>query len=174
MTARMRALFPALAGMAALTAVALATPAASADVVPPSAVGPNTYFYAAVNPDRVSTGSVPTILVDCSNTIYPGEFGHPLAHQYVEAFRQLTPPANTAGYTGSAATQIDAFFNGAYGGGVITHQPVVITDFDVLVPIPTTLYVPCGVEGTVSFVPTPTSSTARSQSVRVDYFDVTG
>lgn len=168
MTARLRALVPALA---ALALAGLAAPAASADSIPPSPVGPNEYFTAYVNPDRAFPGSVPTIYVACPGAITPGETGHPMANQYLEAHRLFPPVASASvGFTGAAATQIDAIFSGEFTA--LPNPPVVITDFDLLVPIPTTLNLPCGGSGTVSFVPIPTSATARDYAVHVAYADI--
>ncbi len=168
MTARLRALVPTLA---ALALAGLAAPAASADPIQdPIPVGPDMYFTAAVNPQVASTGAVPVIKVICPGPIQPGETGHPLAGQYVEAYAVVPPTSSLAGYTGSAAHEIDALFSGATSTTV--NPPVVIKNFFVEVPIPTTLNLPCGGAGTVSFVPIPTSPTAKGYAVKVAYGNI--
>ena len=169
MTARLRALAGAVA---ALTLAGLAAPAASADVAPPpTPVGPDMYFTAAVNPGYAFPGGVPIIKVICPGPVVTGETGHPLSGQYIEAYRLLPPvTASGVGYTGSAADQIDALFTGPSAATV--NPPVVIKAFDVEVAIPTTLNLPCGGSGTVSFVPVPTSATARGVAVQVEYANI--
>jgi len=168
MTARLRALVPTLT---ALALAGLVAPAASADPIQdPIPVGPNMYFTAAVNPQVASTGTTPVIKVICPGPIQPGETGHPLDGQYVEAYAVLPPTTSIAGYTGSAAHEIDALFSGVTTANV--NPPVVIKNFFVEVPIPTTLNLPCGGTGTVSFVPIPTSPTARGFAVKVVYADI--
>lgn len=166
MTARMRALVPTLT---ALALAGLAAPTASADVAVP--VGPNQYFTAAVNPGVASSGTVPQIKVICPGPIVVGETGHPVSGQYVEAY-EIYPPitAQSPGFTGSAAHEIDALFSGP--SAAFVNPPVVINAYFVQVPIPTTLNLPCGGSGTVSFVPIPTSSTARGYAVAVQYVDI--
>lgn len=166
MTARTRTLVPVLA---ALVLAGLAAPAASADMVVP--VGPNQYFTGAVNPGVAGTTNVPQIKVVCPGPVYPGETGHPASGQYVEA-NEVYPPitSSTVGFTGSAATQIDALFSAP--NSAVVNPPVVIDAYAVLVAIPTTLNLPCGGSGTVSFVPIPTSSTARGYAVAVEYVDM--
>lgn len=171
MTARLRALTGAVA---ALALAALAAPAASADVAPPpTPVGPDTYFTAAVEPGYVFPGGVPIIKVICPGPVVVGQTGHPLAGQYIEAYRLLPPvTASAVGFTGSAADQIDALFTFTGPTAAAVNPPVVIKEFDVAVPIPTTLNLPCGGSGTVSFVPVPTSPTARGVAVPVEYANI--
>ncbi|HZU56390.1 MAG TPA: hypothetical protein VFA06_11025 [Actinocrinis sp.] len=168
MTARMRALIPTLA---ALALAGLAAPAASADPVQdPIPVGPNMYFTAAVNPQAAATGTAPVIKVICPGPYQPGQTGHPISGQYVEAYAVVPPTSSLVGYTGSAADQIDALFSGAVASTV--NPPVAIKNFFVEVPIPTTLNLPCGGTGTVSFVPIPTSPTAQGYAVKVYYANI--
>lgn len=168
MTARMRALVPTLT---ALALAGLAAPSASADPIQdPIPVGPNMYFTAAVNPQVASTGAAPVIKVICPGPYQPGQTGHPLAGQYVEAYAVVPPTSSIVGYTGSAAHEIDALFSGPIPS--TANPPVVINNFFVQVPIPTTLNLPCGGTGTVSFVPIPTSPTAKGYAVKVVYANI--
>jgi hypothetical protein len=168
MTARPRAV-PALVFAFALTA--LAAPAASATaVLDPGPVGPNQYFTATVNPGSASTGTTPVIVVACPGPV--GGTGHPIAGQSVEASLLLPPITSTAvGFTGSAAHEIDVLFSGS-AVTPATNPPIVISTYFVKVPIPTTLNLPCGGTGVVSFVPIPTSSTARGYAVKVEYANI--
>jgi hypothetical protein len=157
------------APLSAAAALALATaPLASADAI--AAVGPNQYFTAQVNGPASSTGSS-VIKVVCPGPVTPGELGHPVSGQTVEAFLVLPPVTvpNQLGFTGSAAHQIDVFFTPASSG---TAAPVVLTAYGVVAKIPTTLLLPCGGSGVVSFVPEPGSTTARSYQVPVVYENI--
>lgn len=169
MTARMRALIPTLT---ALALAGLVAPAASADpVLDPVPVGPHMYFNGIVNPGLNTSSAASIVKVFCAGPIQPGETGHPLAGQYLEAEAIALPTSfSNLGYTGSAADEIDAFFSGASSATV--NPPVVIKNFFVEVPIPTSLNLPCGGLGTVSFVPIPTSATARGVAVQVAYVDI--
>lgn len=170
MTARLRTLSTAVATLAF---AGLAAPAASAaPIQDPIAVGPKMYFTAAVNPDTPTTGTKPTIVVVCPGPAYLGQTGHPVSGQYVEAYAVPPPVTSTVvGFTGTAADQIDALFTGE-SVATTANPPVVITSFFVKVPIPTSLNLPCGGSGVVSFVPIPTSSTARGYAVDVQYANI--
>jgi hypothetical protein len=166
MTARLRALYPALA---ALAMAGFAAPAAHAqDPIP---VGPNMYFTATVNA-AASTAAEPVIKVVCPGPVTPGETGHPISGQFVEveAVVPPTPVPPQIGFTGSAAHQIDALFSGPAAASV--NPPIVLTSFFAPVAIPTTLNLPCGGSGVISFVPIPTSSTARGVAVDVLYENI--
>jgi hypothetical protein len=52
------------------------------------------------------------------------------------------------------------------------NPPIVLTSFFAPVPIPTTLNLPCGGSGVVSFVPIPTSPTARGVAVNVLFVNI--
>lgn len=170
MPARMRALYCTLAALGLAGAVA---PAAQA-VQDPIPVGPNYYFTATVNggPTPTST-AVPVIKVICPGPITPGETGHPLAGQTVQV-NALFPPYSVdltqLGFTGSAAHEIDAIFGGPAAAAV--NPPIVLKAFFVAYPIPTSLNLPCGGSGSVSFVPIPTSPTARGVAVNVLFANI--
>ena len=55
------------------------------------------------------------------------------------------------------------------GAGPSVGLPATIDGYDVKVPIPTTLQLPCSGPGTVAFVPSPTSATATSATVAITY-----
>lgn len=164
MPARMRALYCTLA---ALAVSAAAAPAAQA-VQDPIPVGPNYYFTATVNGGPTPTSAaIPVIKVVCPGPITPGETGHPIAGQTVEvdAVFPPTPVSSALGFTGSSAHEIDALFTSPAAASV--NPPIVLSNFFVAYPIPTTLNLPCGGSGVVSFVPIPTSPTARGVAVDV-------
>lgn len=172
MPARMRALYCTLA---ALGLAAAAAPAAQADQAAIIPVGPNYYFTATVNGGPSPTAAAePVIKVACPGPITPGETGHPLSGQTVEA-NAIFPPYSgdfsQLGFTGSAANEIDAIFTAPTAA--TANPPIVIKAFDLAYPIPTTLNLPCGGSGVVSFVPIPTSPTARGVAVNVLFGNVT-
>lgn len=170
MPARMRALYCTLAALGLAAAAAPAAQAAQA----PIPVGPNYYFTATVNGGPTPASSVePIIKVICPGPITPGETGHPLAGQSVEADAIFPPTSGDLtqlGFTGSAAHEIDAFVGTTSSAAV--NPPIVIKAFFVAYPIPTSLNVPCGGSGVVSFVPLPTSPTARGVAVNVLFGNV--
>lgn len=169
MTVRLRTIAPVLAAFAAAV---LAAPAASADAVQdPIPVGPNMYFTASINSNStVAPGAEPVIKVFCPGPITPNETGHPLAGQYVEVSAVGISSSSIPGYTGSAARAIDAIFS--FPSIATVNAPIVLENFFVPVEIPTSLNVPCGGSGVVSFVPIPTSQTARGVAVKVLFMDV--
>jgi hypothetical protein len=157
--------------LAALAASALAAPAAVADPVPDAVpIRPNTFFTATVNPNSAGTAAEPVIKVVCPGPVTPNETGHPVAGQSVEVQEVLPPGPATLGFTGSAGTSIDAHFSAP--SAATANPPIVLTAYFVPVQIPTSFNLPCGGEGTVSFVPNPTSPTARSVAVKVLFLNI--
>jgi len=166
----LRMLTPALG---ALALAAVAAPAAVADPVQdPIPIRPNTFFTGTVNGPASSTGAEPVIKVICPGPIRPGETGHPLAGQFVEAQEvAATPlPGNPPGFTGSLGTSIDVLFSTATSASV--NPPIVLTSYFAPVAIPTTLNLPCGGAGIASFVPIPTSPTARGYALNVLFANI--
>jgi hypothetical protein len=171
MTARLRALYATAAALALAAALA---PAAHADVIAP--VGPNEYFTATVNggPSPTATAE-PVIKVVCPGPATAGELGHPASGQTVQAnelFPPITSSASQVGFTGSAAKEIEAIISWpdvSPTSGIPTYSapPIQIFYFGLAYQIPTTLYLPCGGNGVVSFVPIPTSPTAQGVAVHV-------
>jgi hypothetical protein len=161
--ARHRLLLPAaIALMAATTPVA----AASGPVQDPIPVGPNMFFTALVN--GKSANAVVTVV--CPGPVTGTSTGHPISGQTLEVLTVLPPVTTTVGYTGSAAHSIDAIFSAPPSASV--NPPVVLTSFFAPVPIPTTLNLPCSGSGVVSFVPIPTSPTARGVAVTVTFVNI--
>jgi hypothetical protein len=163
MNGRLRALFPALA---ALALAAVAAPAASADAIQdPIPIGPNTFFTATVN----GASSQAVVKVVCPGPASPGQVGHPVSGQQVEAQAVVPPTWSVTGYTGSAANSIVASFSPpstSYSGAIV------LTSFFAPAKIPVTLLLPCYGSGSVTFTPRPTSSTARSYSVSVVFVNI--
>jgi hypothetical protein len=149
-------------GASALLAVAGTASAASAAVHDPVPVSPDVSFAGLVN----GQSSLATIEVACIVPAAAGATGHPLPGQTLEV---VPAPATSAagGYTGSLGTGIDAYVDlptSASAAGV-----VVFNSFYVQEPIPTGITVPCSGPGSVSFVPEPTSPTARTATVPVTF-----
>lgn len=161
--------FPlACAGALALAALAGPVAAAAQDPVP---VTPNSYFGAVINGQPVSSTTLPPLIkVICPGPITPGETGHPLEGQTVEV-DSLAGVADAApvGFTGSAGTQIDAGLTSPSGAAA---NLLVFKAYFAPAEIPTAWNVPCGGTGTFSFVPLPTSLTARTLNITVEFGDV--
>jgi hypothetical protein len=150
------------AAFAVTATVAAAGSAAAQDPLP---IGPNQYFNAQVNGKTANAA----ITVVCPGPVTSTSTGHPIAGQSVEVFLVLPPVTPGLGYTGSAAHDIDAYFGPLSSAA---NPPVVLTGYFVKFAIPTTLNLPCGGTGAVSFVPTPPSPTARNYVVSVTYLNI--
>ncbi len=137
--------------------------AAAAAVQDPLPVGPNQVFTGQVN----GVADNAPIRTDCLGPITPGETGHPIAGQYVEAVTAAASSADT-GYTGSAAQALQVTLT-APASSTLTTLIGTLNSFYVQLPIPTTLVVPCSGTGLVAFAPTPTSPAARAATVTVDF-----
>lgn len=162
MTRALRTLLPAVAAFAS---VALTGSAASAAAVTdPAPIGQNQLFIGLVNGKTADA----TVYVACPGPVTAGETGTAISGQYVEVEPEAAGSTSLFGYTGSAADSITAIF----GPSAVANQGVVIHDYFVQVPIPSTLKLPCSGSGVVSFDPTPTSATARSFTVTVTYVNI--
>ncbi|HEV2637618.1 MAG TPA: hypothetical protein VGX23_20870 [Actinocrinis sp.] len=157
--------YPALAALALAAALAPSAAFATTPVQDPLPIGPNQSFVGVVNGKAANA----VITMVCPGPITPGETGHPLAGQYVEV-ETVVPVAAADGFTGSSATHIDANF--ATPSAASVNPPVVFTSYFVKEAIPTTDVFPCSGSGAVTFVPLPTSTTARSFTVSVAFADV--
>jgi hypothetical protein len=156
------------AALAAFALIVASAPAASAAgvVQDPLPVGPDAYFIGLVN----GSSSEGSIALACLSPATPGETGHPLPGQTVEVETVLAV-ASVTGFTGSAAHSIDAIFTTP--SAAAANPPIVFTAFFVPEAIPTTDTFPCSGSGVVSFVPLPTSPTARGFAVPVAFGSVT-
>jgi hypothetical protein len=154
--------------VAALALVAAAVPSAALAATPvqdPVPVGPNETFIGLVN----GKSSDALITMVCLGPVTPGETGHPLGGQSVEV-ETVLPVASATGYTGSAGRQIDAEFDIPTAANI--NPPIVLNSYFVKEAIPTTDVFPCSGSGAVTFVPLPTSATARSFTVSVTFGDI--
>jgi hypothetical protein len=159
MNGKLRRLYSPLA--AAAIVVAAASPAAAGGVVDPVPITPNQAFNGLVNG---ATG-VSRIAVNCDGPTDVVPTGHPVAGQVFTAVQ--ADPTGTVpgtGFTGSAGTSLVVSVRPA---GISRTPPVTLRFFQANASIPTDLLVPCSGEGTVSFVPSLTSSTARAAVVKV-------
>lgn len=162
MSRRLRTLLPAAAAFASVAFTASGAFAAPAG--DPAPIGPNQFFIALVNGKTADA----VITVACPFPLTAGELGSPLPGQYVEVEPEASGAASPFGFTGSAANSIAAVF----APSSVVSESLVINDYFVQVPIPTTLKVPCSGSGVVSFDPAPDSATARAATVSVTYGDV--
>jgi hypothetical protein len=154
---------PLAAAAALLCAAPTGAAAAPADgVVDPAPIGPNQYFVGLVNDQSADA----TIAMACFGPVHAGQTGHPLADQTVKVLPVTAPTATArAGYTGAAGNVVGVGF----GLSASAASPVVLRTWAVAAKIPTTLVLPCYGTGTVTFVPAPTSATARPATVRVTF-----
>ena len=159
-TARRLAAATAVALGAALVPALAASAAAAQD---PVVITPNTYFDGLVNGKTADA----VITVVCPGPVGPASVGHPVAGQTAEV-RSILPPVTPTGYTGSAGRKIVAGFTSASTAA----QNIVFDAYYAPAAIPTTWLLPCGGTGTMTFVPEPTSPTARSYSVTVTFLDI--
>ena len=132
-----------------VTSLSLGTVSASAQPI-----GPNQPFGGVVN----GSSSLATVYVLCPG---PVNFGSPIPGQSLEVAM-----GDLGGFTGSAATQIVATFDQD------PSVPVTFTEYGVPQPILANLMLPCGGTGSVTFVPNPTSSTARPSIVFVTFINL--
>ena len=108
-----------------------------------------------------------TIAMACFGPVYPGETGHPMAGQTLEALSPLPPVAVGPihpGDTGSSANRVVAVLRGA--------TPAILarfTNYFQTKAIPTSAELPCAGTGVVRFVPKPTSATAKAAWVTVSF-----
>jgi hypothetical protein len=151
-----------LAAMGTVVGASLATaPLASADVTIP--IGPDQVFHGLVN----GVHDKAQITVACPGPIVPGQTGHPTAGQTISVAQGPTS-SGAGGYTGSAGTSVVAGFSTS------TSAPVFrFTTYNDPQPIPTTIFLPCSGSDTISFVPQPTSNTARTDQFTVTFVNIT-
>ncbi len=137
--------------------------------VPPGGhVRPGQVFGGLVNASTGSPAPV-TIAMGCFGPIRPGQTGHPFAGQTVEVFRPEVVQGHF-GFTGSAATAIGAFFGPPPPSATpVASSYVRLSHYGVAEAIPTSLTLPCGGAGQVTFVPLPMSPTSRTATVAVTF-----
>ncbi len=151
------------------SALFLSSTAAQAVVGPGNGpVAPHQFFGGLVNnSDGVGTPAV--IKMVCPGPLRPNEKGHPIEGQTIGVF-QPEAILRTFGNTGAKGKRIVAEFGPATSTAAANN--VVFTAYGSKA-LPTSLTLPCGGTGTVTFVPLPTSSTAKSTTVKVDFANIT-
>jgi hypothetical protein len=140
-----------------------AGPALAGGVPDPGAIAPNQFFMGLVNGQSVAA----RIKVTCDGPLNLPGVGHPVAGQTVEvvpaAPLPFPVPTTAVGFTGSAGTVIDV--------GVGVPNKVVpqlrLRLYHTTAQIPTDAVVPCDGAGVATFVPDPTSPTARTATVKI-------
>lgn len=166
MSVKIRGRYPALAALVLAAAVVPSTAFATGPIQDPIAIGPNMPFVGLVN--GVSSDAVITLA--CLGPITPGETGHPMAGQTVEV-ETVLPVTSVDGNTGSAGKSIDVYLGADTAANI--NPPIVFTSFFVKEPIPTTDVFPCSGSGVASFVPLPTSATARDYTMSIAFGNIT-
>jgi len=154
-----RKLVPWLLGTSVAALTVLTALPASADVLIP--IGPNQHFEGFVN------GKDDSAIITTGPCLFTpeGPIAHPTPNQHVQV--SLNPYSD--GFTGAAANAIDVNIPSV----TVFNPPITLRAYHLLALIPTTLDVPCGgPQRTVTFVPTPTSPTAVTESVSVTFVPV--
>jgi hypothetical protein len=145
---------------AALVPVVTAATAAAQD---PILITPNTSFEGLVNGKTADA----VVTVVCPGPVTPTSVGHPVSGQTAEVRSGLTPVV-PSGYTGGAGDEIVAGLDSPSASA----QVIVFKAFFAPAAIPTAWVVPCGGSGAMTFVPEPTSPTARSYTVPVTFVNI--
>ena len=130
---------------------------------PISKILPDQQFVGLINGTNNGTGQNVTVKMACFGPVRPGQTGHPFGGQPVEVAKAEV--IATFGYTGSLGTSIVANFPSTGA----TPQRLPFTDYGAPQNIPTTWFFPCYGSGTVVFSPQPTSPTAKSFTVTVNF-----
>lgn len=141
---------------------AIAVPATAQAV----AVGPDQFFVGQVF-GPITSSALNVIEVACAG---PAATGHPFPGQSVDVQLLLPPASATAGYTGHFGREIDA--NLIWSRATITVVTFIatLTSYDVKAAIPTSIEVPCGGSGVMSFTPSPDpDNSGRASNVNVTF-----
>jgi len=152
-----------LMAAAVVLAVVIALPVATAVAGTTTAgapIRPQQSFYGLVN----SSPTGAKIVVDCSPAVRPGETGPPASGQTI-AVRSPSPSTVPPGATGTLGRKIVARVPAT---GSAAASRVVFTHYGVAA-LPTTWKLPCLGSGTIVFSPSPTSPTARSETMTVTF-----
>jgi hypothetical protein len=149
----------ALAGVVVASTLLVGAGGAGAAITPISKILPDQQFVGLVNGKTQDA----TINMACFGPVLPGEMGHPFAGQWAEVLKAEV--IALFGYTGSLGTTIVADF----GGTSATPQRLTFSYDGVQEAIPTSFLLPCSGSGAVVFHPEPTSPTAKSFTVTVNF-----
>ena len=161
--ARRLAVAATLAVSAAVVPALIAATAATAVAQDPIPITPNTAFVGLVNGKTADA----VVTVVCPGPVTSTSVGHPIEGQTAEV-RSIVPPVTPSGFTGSQGRQIVAGFDSAS----TASQAIVFSSYFAPAAIPTTWLLPCGGSGAMTFVPEPTSPTARSYTVKVTFLNI--
>ena len=155
---------PLLVLATAVLALALAPVAAGASLLQdPVPIGHNEYFTGLVNNHPPGQAVIFVVCPGPESTT-----GHPEGNQPVEVQTTASSSAQDIGYTGSAGNQIAA----ALGTATATITIADFTSYFVDQYIPTNIEVPCSGTGTVAFIPSPTSGTAKTAILDVTFENI--
>jgi hypothetical protein len=138
-----------------------ATPPQVHDPVP---IGHNQSFSGYVN------GHPPGSAVIKVACVVGAKTGHPLGDQPVEVKPVAASTAADVGFTGSKGDEITASLAPTTAATIIAS----FTSYYVTKDIPTSITVPCSGTGTMLFVPSPTSKTAKTAKLTVTFGNITG
>lgn len=127
---------------------------------PISPIMPNQQFVGLINGKAANA----TINMACFGPIRPGQLGHPFGNQWAEVLN--VSGVQPLGYTGSLGTSIVANFPGP---PTAVPEQIVFHYYGLQAQIPTSFYLPCSGSAPVVFTPEPTSPTARSFTVNVNF-----
>jgi hypothetical protein len=156
----------AVSGAVAVAAVLMAGTAHAA-IPSPEPIGPNEAFNGLVN----GTSDSPVVTTDCVGPVLPGEMGHPVDGQFVSVV-PAAPGGSAAdlGFTGDVGDSVAVFLGPeANSGSSLSGLVGTLTNYTVELAISTKLEVPCDGPGAASFVPEPTSATARTAVLGVTF-----
>jgi hypothetical protein len=121
-------------------------------------IGPDEPFGGVVNGNTEQA----QVFVVCPGPVFPGRTGPPAGNQsLMVVFGKL------GGFTGSASNVVAAFKEDA-------SVPVVFTEYGVPQPVPSTLKLPCGGTGSVTFRPlaSTVSDPGVADVVPVEYVNI--
>jgi len=141
-------------------AMAAASPGSGAAVK----VGPKQPFAGLVN----GKSGKAVIRVLCAG---PTSFGHPLAHQVVKAALVQSPLPSHGGFTGTAATSIDAWLTWSPATPPPPAYIATFTSYGTK-PIPVSITVPCSGSGQMLFLPAPGSPTVKAATVSLTFVNM--
>jgi hypothetical protein len=145
----------------AVGGAALAAPRPVQDPVP---IGNNQAFSGYVN------GHPPGAAVIKVACVVGAKTGHPLGDQPVEVKPVAASSTADTGFTGSKGDKITASIAPITVAVIIAS----FTSYYVKKDIPTSITVPCSGTGTMLFVPSPTSKTAKTAKLTVTFGNITG
>jgi hypothetical protein len=148
-----------VAGVVVTLSLFVGAGGAGAAITPISKILPDQQFVGLVNGKTQDA----TINMACFGPVLPGEMGHPFAGQWAEVLKAEV--IRNFGYTGSLGTTIVVDF----GGTRATPQRLTFSYYGVQEAIPTSFLLPCYGSGAVVFHPEPTSPTAKSFTVTVNF-----